>query len=492
MKWILRHQWLSFRRSPAFEKDLGIKIFLVFIGMIFMLNLFFLSGNLSETLAALEITTEPTQWINQFLLYYFVCELVIRYFMQKVPALDVEPYLHLPVGKGLITRFLLIKSVFSPYNLIAPAVFIPLAINNFIPTIGLEKALIWLAFSLSLSLCLHFFNILLKKKLETKAIVWVVFAVVIALNYVGAQFFDFELIPLGKWVVTTYNFPLLILLPVVLLGYLIYVSIQFFHQNLYLEDLADAEMMSGEKLTGRLSNWGSKGLMNTLIVQELKLILRHKRSRSSVLLAGIFLLYPLIILNRSGDSAGASHIMEIFVSVFFTGIFIIQYGQLLWSWNTNQMDFFLTKINPYTYWVESRYRLLVYSVLITAVLSLPYFYYGYELMIMMAATALYNVGINAMLIMRLSLWGAKPIELDKSSMMNYQGAGAAQFVMGIPIILGPLAVYGLFTIPWNHEIGVLAIAVTGLIGILFRKTFFNAIAKKLKKDKYKLIHDLTI
>jgi hypothetical protein len=271
---------------------------------------------------------------------------------------------------------------------------------------------------------------------------------------------------------------------------LIFVSFQFFYENLYLEDLFDAKMMSDEKFTSRLSNWENKGLINTLIVQELKLILRHKRSRSSIMLAGLFLFYPLLIFNMGEETR--SNIMPIFVSIFFTGIFIIQYGQFLWSWNTNQMDFFLTKINPYTHWVESRYRLLLYSVLITAVLSLPYFYYGYELMLIMGATAIYNIGINSMLIMRMSLWSPKPIELDKSAMMNYQGVGASQFLVGIPLIVGPIVVYSIFTGIWNQQIGVLAIAVAGLIGIVFRKAFFNAIAKKLKKDKYKLIHDLTI
>ena len=443
-------------------------------------------------LVALGIDTEPRQLVNQFLLYYFVTEMALRYIMQTVPVLDIEPYLHLPIRKKLITRFLVFKSIFSPYNLIAPAIFIPLTITTFVPVIGLEKSLSWLAFNLLISLCLHFFNILLKKKLESKTIVWVIFAVLILANYIGTQYLNFNLIPVGNWAAAVHNTPILLLIPVALLGYLVFMSLQFFLQNLYVEDLFDANMMSGEKLTSRLSGWESKGLINTLIVQELKLILRHKRSRSSILVAGLFLFYPLIFIRNPafGDSSG--QFVTIFISIFFTGIFIIQYGQFLWSWNTNQMDFFLTKINPYTRWVESRYRLLIYSVFITAILSLPYFYFGYELMLVMGATAIYNIGINSMLIMRMSLWGAKPIELDKSSMMNYQGVGASQFVVGIPLILGPMAVYLPFSLIWNSQIGVLAIAVSGLIGIIFRKAFFKAIAKKLKKDKYKLIHDLTL
>jgi len=490
MKWILRHQWLSFRRSPAFEKDLGIKIFLAILGMLVLVNLVFFSANLNEALEALGINQAPTQLVNKFLLYYFVSELALRYIMQTVPVLDIEPYLHLPIRKQLISRFLVFKSIFTPYNLIAPAVFIPLTITTFIPAIGVGKSLVWLAFNLSLSFCLHFFNILLKKKLDSNSIVWAIFAALVILNFVGARYLNFELIPLGHWVETFYQLPILLIFPVAILSYLIYTSFQFFNQNLYVEDLFDAKMLSGEQFTSKLTTWENKGLMNTLIVQELKLILRHKRSRSSILFAGLFLFYPLLIFSMGEETQSST--MAIFVSIFFTGIFIIQYGQFLWSWNTNQMDFFLTKINPYTYWVESRYRLLIYSVLITSVLSLPYFYYGYEIMLIMGATAIYNAGINSMLIMRMSLWGPKPIELDKSAMMNYQGVGASQFVVGIPLIVGPIAIYTPFSLIWNEQIGILAIATAGLIGLVFKKTFFKAIAKKLKKDKYKLIHDLTI
>jgi len=102
--------------------------------------------------------------------------------------------LHLPIQKKLITRFLVIKSIFNPYNLIAPAIFIPLTISTFIPALGIEKSMTWLIFTLLVSLCLHFFNLLMKKKLEDNLTVWLIFAILIALNFVGDRFMDFELI----------------------------------------------------------------------------------------------------------------------------------------------------------------------------------------------------------------------------------------------------------------------------------------------------------
>jgi hypothetical protein len=492
MKWILRHQWLSFRRSPSFEKDIWIKIFLLLLGLLVLLNLIVVSANLADVLNQLGVTTAPHVLASELLLYYFVTELALRYLMQTVPVLDIEPYLHLPISKKLMGKFLIIRSILSPYNLLGPAVFIPLTITTFIPAVGIEKSLAWLAFTLCISLSMHFFNILFKKKLETKTAAWLAIGLLILTNYIGEQYFNFTLLPLGDWAMTIYNSPILLLIPFALLSFLAITCFRFFNQNFYVEDLSDAKILSGERLTSRLTGWESRGLMNTLIVQELKLILRHKRSRSTLLVGALFLFYPLLFINRGNPEEGTSEIIMVFTGIFFTGIFALQYGQFLWSWNTNQMDFFLTKINPYTYWVESRYRLLIYSILVTIVLSIPYAYFGIDLMLFMGATALYNVGINSMLIMRLSLWGPKAIELDKSSVMNYQGVGASQFVLGLPVILGPIIVYAIFSILWSENIGLLAIAIAGIIGIFLRKYFFNAIAKKLKADKYKLIHDLSI
>jgi hypothetical protein len=347
-----------------------------------------------------------------------------------------------------------------------------------------------LVFNLAISFSLHFFNILFKKKWDASSLAWAIIISILILHYVGQNYLAINFIPLDYWIESTLNNPILVLLPVFILVALILISYHFFSSHLYTEDLSDAKMLSGETLTSKLGNWENKGLLNTLVVQELKLILRHKRSRSSLLVAVLFLLYPLFIFGMGKETH--SNVMVIIASIFFTGIFIMQYGQFLWSWNTNQMDFFLTKINPYTLWVESRYRLLLYSALITSVLSIPYVYFGYEIMFAMIMAALYNIGINSMLIIRMGLWSPKPIELDKSSMMNYQGVGAAQFLVGLPVIIGPSVIYAIFSSISNHTIGILSMGIVGIIGIFLRKQFFNAISKKLKKDKYKLIHDLTI
>ena len=76
--------------------------------------------------------------------------------------------------------------------------------------------------------------------------------------------------------------------------------------------------------------------------------------------------------------------------------------------------------------------------------------------------------------------------------MNYQGTGAAQWLMGIPLLAGPYLFYVPFNMLFGHFAGLGAVAFAGIIGFTLRDYFFNLIIKKLKKIKYKLIHDLTI
>lgn len=37
--------------------------------------------------------------INSFMIYFFLAEFLYRYFIQKLPVIELESLLHLPIGK---------------------------------------------------------------------------------------------------------------------------------------------------------------------------------------------------------------------------------------------------------------------------------------------------------------------------------------------------------------------------------------------------------
>jgi len=491
VRYFLKHQWAQFRRSSAYERELSFTIFIWFIALFVMLSLLSLSYALPKVIHEIPGVSDPIVFVNKALVYYFMGELLMRYFLQKVPALDIQPYLSLPISRQNIASFLLGKSLLSPFNLIALMLVIPLAIQIILPKYGMIGSTAWLCAIASTSIAIHFINILFKKKLEDLPIVWAILVAIAGANYVLSNYFSFDLFkPLSSGLMGVLSAPYLVLLPVVIMLSLVYVTNTFFKKNLYLEELVDNSENNIENYSEKLSFLGKSSLSNTLILQEIKMIIRHKRTRSVLILSLIFVGYGLMFFGRDSYSDNKGFLL--FVGIFMSGIFPINYGQFFWSWNTNQLDFFFTRPIAVKTWLKSRYNLIVASCVITTLLCIPYVYFGWDVLFLIIASAFYNIGINIPLMMRLSMWGPKPIELSKGAFMNYQGTGAAQWLMGIPLLAGPFLFYVPMNLLFGHYAGLSCVAGAGIIGFTLRDYIFSLIIEKLKKVKYKLIHDLTL
>jgi hypothetical protein len=206
------------------------------------------------------------------------------------------------------------------------------------------------------------------------------------------------------------------------------------------------------------------------------------------MLSLFFVGYGLLFFGRETSNKG----LILFIGLFISGAFAINYGQFFWSWNTNQLDFYLTKPLSITTWLKARYNLIIASTAFTTVLALPYVYFGWDILMMILCCSLYNIGINIPLMMRLSIWKPKPIDLNKGAFMNYEGTGAAQWVMGLPLIIGPMAIYFLINLLFGHYGGLAGVAFAGIIGFTLRDYFLQKIASKMQSIKHRLINDLTL
>jgi hypothetical protein len=493
IRYLLKHQWLQFRRSASFERELGLTIF------IWILGLFLLSSIITLSLALPHLLTEqipqaaeaPITFFCKLLVYYFFAELFLRYFMQKVPVLDIEPYLNLPIKRSSIAKFLLGKSLLSPLNLISLILTIPFALQIIQPEYGGTKTFMWLLFIFLTSIFLHFFNILFKKKLEDVAWVWAIIIALVGGNYLLSIYTDFDLLsPVAGGLEAVLSYPSIITLPIGATVLMAVINYKFFTTNLYLEEIGTKTDSNSERYSEKLSFLGNYGLSGTLILEELRMIIRHKRTRSVIFLSLIFVGYGLIFFGN--DNYKGTPGFFVFLGIFMSGLFAINYGQFLWSWNTNQMDFFFTKPLAMDTWIKSRYQLVLASVVISSILAIPYVYFGWEALAVVLTGSFYNAGVNIPLMMRLSLWGPKPIDLNKGAFMNYQGTGAAQWLMGLPLFLGPFVFYTPVYYLAGHMAGLGAVAAAGIIGLSLRDYFIRQIAKALQNKKYKLIHDLTL
>ena len=68
---------------------------------------------------------DPLEEINNYLIYFTILWVVIRYFFQKIPKLVINPLLLQPLSKKSIVHYALFKSTFSFWNTMNFYFFIP-------------------------------------------------------------------------------------------------------------------------------------------------------------------------------------------------------------------------------------------------------------------------------------------------------------------------------------------------------------------------------
>ena len=89
----------------------------------------------------------------------------------------------------------------------------------------------------------------------------------------------------------------------------------------------------------------------------------------------------------------------------------------------------------YKRYLESKFVLMSMSVVVLFVLGIPYVYFGWKILIAHFAAMIYNVGVNTHVIMYGGSFNRKKINLDQKAAFNYQGTGAVQWLIGIPLMI---------------------------------------------------------
>jgi hypothetical protein len=480
---LLSHGWKKFNRSISFDKEAATAIFLgilAFMIVIYSLALgFALDGIITKTLQQ----SDSISFLNGILIYYFCFEFMMRYFMQGLPVLDVQPYLHLPINKSTMVHYLLVKSLGHVLNTFVFLLFTPFAFKVIAAKYGTLYGWSWLFTLWFFSLAMHYLVILFKKKLDDTT--WGVLVLVAFISLISAaDYYGWFKISTLSFIFFSWSFEGYFLLIGALLAVAIlyWINFKFFISAMYPEELSlEREgVFSGQQDIAFLKNFGSIGEWINL---EVKLILRNKRPRSILFLSGLFLLYGLFFYTKDTYMEKQSWIL-FFVGIFTTGIFTINYGQFLFSWQGGHFDFIVTRPISLRHYIESKYWMLSTVIIVCFLLGIPYVYFGWKILFINAAMALYNVGINTIVIMNMAMWEPKKIDLKKGATFNYEGVGAAQWLMGFPLLIGPYLFYIPFGIAGYPTMGLLAIALMGVVAIALRPYLLDLTAKRLLERKH--------
>ncbi len=485
IKHFLSLELKSFFRSSAVGKSIALKIFLGFLALYFSLTFLGLGIMLYEILKKLFPSNNPFLIAQNYIGIWIISELILRFFMQSLPVINMKSFLTQNVKKSTIIHFVLTKSVFSYYNLIVLFFSIPFAIisvsNNAIS--GLQ-AVIWVLSMFIISLTINYINFLIKKSFTAHFKKFLPLAV-LALILVALEYFSIfnSSQYIAKGMIFLVNNPILVLLLISILGFSYYFNFAFLKANFYLDSFLKTKESFAE--TTDLSWTRRFGSIAPFLQLDLKLIWRNKRPRATVILSLVFLAYGFIFYTNPSYKEMPAFL--VFVGIFITGIFIINFGQFIPAWDSGYFGLIHSQNIPLKQYLQSKAGLLSFSAIVLGLLSLAYVYFGWHILWINLSCTLYNIGVNVLVIIYSGSFNKKKIDLEKSPFMNYQGTGAAQWLVGFPLLLFPIFIWYLAYKFSNQNIANIVLASIGLTAIFIRPYLMDKIVIAYKKRKYNTI-----
>ncbi|HRA71609.1 MAG TPA: DUF5687 family protein, partial [Flavobacterium sp.] len=276
----------------------------------------------------------------------------------------------------------------------------------------------------------------------------------------------------------------LFLFPVLVLMGLYYYTYNYLKTNLYLDAGLSTkhEIAKTEDLTW-LNQFGTLG---TFLKNDIKLIKRNKRSRTTVVMSILFLFYGFIFFRENSHQP---EVMRIFAGIFVSGGFLFTFGQFVPSWDSSYYPLMMSQNISYKGYLSSKWWLIVIATFISTILSSFYLIYGWQVYLTIVVGAIYNIGVNSHLVLLGGAFTKTPIDLQstKGAFGDKKAFNTSAMLLSLPKLLLPILLYWAGSSILNFNLGLAFVAMAGVLGFAFRDKVFSKIEKIYKTEKYKTI-----
>ena len=470
-------------RSSAWDKNVVINIVLALF-MLYGVVIFLLLGFVLDKLLINAFPgNDPVVIFNSVLIYYFGVELFVRFFMQQTPAMSITPFLYLPVRRSSLMHLLLARSALSPANYLSFLIFVPFAIRAVSRIYSGSAACWWLVAIFLMVMFVIYINVYIKRQMTVKPLV----TLGCGLAFIALIVLDIlKVFSISEISATLFGAvleqPVWFLIPVVLAAGAYLLNYRFLMINSYPEEIdrtVSKKQVAAMQTFVFMKRFGQIG---ELIGLELKLILRHKRTKSVLYAAPVSMLFGFIFY--ANPAYKNSFIFLIIGGIFVTGLLMLNHGQFLIAWEGKFFDGILTRKGSLFDYFRAKYYLLVSFCVVCYIFSTPYVYFGMRILWTQTACFLFNIGVSACIILWLAQFNCKRIDLSQGSAMNWQGVGASQFIFMLPTMLMPIIIAGVFNGFGLSDWGLGVLALIGIIGVLCHKWLIRWICKGYSQAKY--------
>jgi hypothetical protein len=477
-------EWKAFFRSASFATNLALKIVMGFVAIYFMI-IFIGAGVGVFFLLKEEAHLEPLATVNKYLIYYLVTDLVMRYFFQKMPVTNIKPFLNLPIKRDTIVHFSLGKTAISFFNILHAFFFIPFTVVLLVQGYGFQ-AILWHLGIMALIYTNNFINILINNK---NVIFYPLLAIVGSFGL--AQYYQiFDVTnytqPFFQGMYSTYY---MFLIPILLAIVTYYFSFDYFKKNLNLD--TGLAKKSDEAKTENFTWLNQFGTLGTFLKNDIKLLKRNKRSRTTVIMSFLFIFYGLLFFTGiEGLEVYKTPMFQVFAGIFVSGGFLFTFGQFIPSWDSAYYQLMMSQNIQYREYISSKWWLMVIGTAIaTIIASFYWIFFGWQIYMLIVVGAIYNIGVNSHLVMLGGAFVKTPIDLTMANKAfgDKQAFNAKTLLISIPKLLIPMLLYALGYYLHSANLGFVLVALAGFLGFAFRNMVFAKIEKIYKTEKYETI-----
>lgn len=427
-----------------------------------------------------EMKLEPLQTVNKFLIYYFLSDLMIRLLLQSIPVLNIKPLLVLPLKKTTIVHFSLGKTVLSFFNWIHALFFIPFSVVLILNGYDVVEIIFWHLGVMSIIYINNFLNIILSNIDKLFGLFLILIVVLGGAQYY--QLFDITLFT-APFFQSFYDIDGLFLIPILVLIGLHIFTFKYFEKNLYLD--AGLSEKQDEASTENLTWLNQFGTLGTFLKNDIKLIKRNKRSKTTIVMSVIFLFYGLIFFGNAHQPPA----MQIFAGIFVSGGFLFVFGQFVPSWDSSYYQLMMTQNIPYRGYITAKWWLIVIVTFISTILASFYLFYGWEVYLTIVVGAIYNIGVNSHLVLLGGAFTKTPIDLSNAggAFGDKKAFNVNSMLLSLPKIFLPLLLYWLGLRFADKTVALSLVAGVGVLGFIFKEKVFSLIEKRYKIEKYSTI-----
>ena len=194
LKHIVLQRWLSLRRSESFKLQIAARIGKG-VAVLYLLGVFFYAGYMLDVfIARIFPKMDSVEIVDRYFMLVLLFMVAIRFFIQKLPAVDMQPYLNLPFRKSPLVRAWLLLSFISWWTFLPVAFLLPFWAKTILQRFAVVAGGYWLIGVGILVLVTNLVVVLLKVLFFEKPLKFISLALLLAIALWADNIFNLHFV----------------------------------------------------------------------------------------------------------------------------------------------------------------------------------------------------------------------------------------------------------------------------------------------------------